>query len=196
MRVRKLASTVVGLMLALGTGAAEPGKGGFSVSSLDTSANPCEDFFQYSCGGWIEANPIPSDEPRWGTFNALADRNREVLKSILEEAVTSSKPTKEQALIGGGVVHPLPEQRLRQTDGRLLDDRQVRGTAGGGAHHVVAGDGGQGGDVLVGDERARPDGRHHPFHREHVGVEADRLHLAHLADHAFDRLGEGAGRAC
>src|SRR5262245_22559512 len=120
MRVRELAWTMVGLMLALGAGAAEPGKGGFSVSSLDASVNPCEDFFQYSCGGWIEANPIPSDEPRWGTFNALADRNREIVKTILEEAVASGKPTKEQALIGGFYGACMDETALEKKGGAPL----------------------------------------------------------------------------
>jgi endothelin-converting enzyme/putative endopeptidase len=111
---------MVGLMLALGAGAVEPAKGGFSVSSLDTRANPCEDFFQYSCGGWIEANPIPSDEPRWGTFNALADRNREIVKAILEEAVASAKPTKEQALIGGFYGACMDETALETKGGAPL----------------------------------------------------------------------------
>ncbi len=100
MRVRELTSMLAGL-LAVGAFAAEPATGGFSLSSLDTGAKPCEDFFQYACGGWVRANPIPSDEPRWGTFNALADRNREILKTILEDSVASSKPTKAQAQIGG-----------------------------------------------------------------------------------------------
>jgi len=100
MRVRELTLAVAGLLLAVGADAAEPATGGFSLSSLDTGAKPCEDFFQYACGGWVKANPIPSDEPRWGTFNALADRNREILKAILEESVASSKPTKTQAQIG------------------------------------------------------------------------------------------------
>ncbi|HET7292706.1 MAG TPA: M13 family metallopeptidase, partial [Vicinamibacteria bacterium] len=100
MRRLETALFLGGALLAGSAHAAEPAKGGFSLSSLDATANPCEDFFQYACGGWIQANPIPADEPRWGTFNALADRNRETLKAILEEAAGSASPSPNQRLIG------------------------------------------------------------------------------------------------
>src|SRR3974377_2403075 len=46
---------------------------GFDVTSLDRSVDPCVDFYKFSCGGWIAANPLPADQARYGRFDALQD---------------------------------------------------------------------------------------------------------------------------
>jgi endothelin-converting enzyme/putative endopeptidase len=58
----------------------------FDVANIDRSANPCADFYQYACGSWNKSNPIPADQSRWGRFEALAERNRDILRQILEES--------------------------------------------------------------------------------------------------------------
>ena len=49
----------------------------------------CDDFYQYANGAWLKAHPIPADRASYGGFQELSDRNREILKKILEE--TSAK---------------------------------------------------------------------------------------------------------
>jgi putative endopeptidase len=66
---------------------------GFDPTALDRSVDPCVNFYQYACGGWTAANPIPGDQARWGRFNALQERNRTVLQNILESA-SAEKPTR------------------------------------------------------------------------------------------------------
>ena len=48
---------------------------GVDPADLDKTVDPCEDFFRYSCGTWLKANPIPAEYPSWGRFNELQERN-------------------------------------------------------------------------------------------------------------------------
>lgn len=56
------------------------------VSSMDKSADPCADFYQYSCGGWQKKNPIPPDQVSWSVYGKLYQDNLVFLRGILEEA--------------------------------------------------------------------------------------------------------------
>jgi len=57
-----------------------------NVSSMDKSIDPCVDFFEYSCGGWIKKNPIPPDQTSWSVYSKLEDDNKLILRDILERA--------------------------------------------------------------------------------------------------------------
>jgi predicted metalloendopeptidase len=72
----------------------------FDVNALDKSADPCNDFYQFSCGGWIKNNAIPADQSIWGRFNELAERNRAILHDILEDAAKSAKRNATEQKIG------------------------------------------------------------------------------------------------
>jgi putative endopeptidase len=59
---------------------------GLEASSLDRTSDPCVDFYQFACGGWIQNNPIPADRPRWGRGSDLDERNKTAIKALLEDA--------------------------------------------------------------------------------------------------------------
>ncbi|MBJ6142466.1 M13 family metallopeptidase [Hymenobacter sp. BT559] len=67
-----------------------PQKGiGINLANIDTSVQPCEDFYHYANGAWLKNNPVPAAETRWGAFNELANNNQAVERRILEKAAAN-----------------------------------------------------------------------------------------------------------
>src|SRR5260221_3873812 len=59
---------------------------GIDLSILDRSIDPCEDFYRFACGKWLERTPIPPDRAQWGRgFSEILERHEIKLKEILEK---------------------------------------------------------------------------------------------------------------
>jgi putative endopeptidase len=59
------------------------------LTSIDKSADPCVNFYQYSCGRWQQNNPIPPDQTQWSVYGKLYQDNLNFLRGILEQAAAS-----------------------------------------------------------------------------------------------------------
>ncbi|MBY0237244.1 MAG: M13 family metallopeptidase, partial [Burkholderiaceae bacterium] len=57
-------------------------------AAMDTQAQPCEDFYQYACGGWIKRNPVPDDQAHWSVYAKMMDDNQRYLWGILDKLAT------------------------------------------------------------------------------------------------------------
>jgi putative endopeptidase len=58
--------------------------GGLDLAALNRSAEPCTDFYEFACGGWVASNPVPADKRSWGRFQEVQDKNFAVLRRVLE----------------------------------------------------------------------------------------------------------------
>lgn len=63
---------------------------GLDATSMDRTADPCVDFYRYSCGGWMRSNPIPADQSSWSVFGKLAQDNQRYLWGILDELASKT----------------------------------------------------------------------------------------------------------
>lgn len=57
------------------------------IENMDPTVDPCENFYQYACGGWLKKNIIPETSSRYSTFDILRDELEVVLKGLLKEVV-------------------------------------------------------------------------------------------------------------
>src|SRR4051794_17349904 len=66
---------------------------GLDESVMDTSTDPCTDFYQFACGGWMATTQIPDDRPLFSRgFISIAEQNELKLKAIGEDAAAGKLP--------------------------------------------------------------------------------------------------------
>ena len=67
-------------------------KSGIHMGDLDQSVRPADDFYEYACGGWMKANPLPAAYSRYGSFDRLAEDNNKRINGILKELQENTYP--------------------------------------------------------------------------------------------------------
>jgi putative endopeptidase len=102
-RSRKLSVTILSLLLAMNAAGAglfaqtkSPGQSGhgIDIKNIATTVKPCENFYEYANGHWLERNPVPADRSAWGAGSELYEKNLAVLHQILEDAAKDSSAPK------------------------------------------------------------------------------------------------------
>jgi putative endopeptidase len=117
-----LLTLVLLLVASLGTLAPAAPPSGIDLGGMDRSVKPHEDFYQFANGKWLLATPIPADRPLVAVFTQLQDRNREVLRKILEEAVRDAKSPKGslRAKVGAFYKSGMDERRIEAAGAKPL----------------------------------------------------------------------------
>jgi putative endopeptidase len=93
---------------------------GLDPANLDTTCAPCQDFYRYANGGWLARTTLPADEPRYGSFTELQDRNSDRLRTIVDR-LAAQAPAHGPAAT--------PDQKVGDYYASCMDTTQIE-TAG------------------------------------------------------------------
>ena len=89
----------------------------FDLSSIDPSANPCNDFYKFACGHYAANHPIPADQAATDGFYNLFNVNTQELRGILDHAAAagSDRTANEQKI--GDYYHACMDTSAINADG-------------------------------------------------------------------------------
>lgn len=100
---------------------------GIKMENMNDSVAPGTDFYQYACGGWIKNNPLKPEYARFGSFDAVAENNREQIRTLIEELAANKNEKGSLAQKIGDLYAMMMDSTRQNKDGvaPILPDLQA-----------------------------------------------------------------------
>ncbi|OCT91508.1 phosphate-regulating neutral endopeptidase PHEX [Xenopus laevis] len=85
-------------------------------SKMNLSVDPCDDFYEYACGGWIEENPIPDDMSNYGIYPWLRANVDLKLKALLEKPISKRRDSEAIQKVKTFYISCMNETQVEEDD--------------------------------------------------------------------------------
>lgn len=101
---------------AAGAEAPKPLPPGLDTNWMDKTADPCTNFYQYSCGNFLKHNPIPADLPMIAPYILIYVHTEAVVHQLLEQAaVDNASRSPDEQKIGDYYASCMDTQQIYAT---------------------------------------------------------------------------------
>ncbi|XP_056414574.1 phosphate-regulating neutral endopeptidase PHEX [Hyla sarda] len=89
-------------------------------NKMNLSVDPCDNFFQFACGGWMESNPIPDDQSNYGIYPWLRNNVDLKIKALLEKSISKRRDSEATQKAKTFYISCMNETEIEEVDAKPL----------------------------------------------------------------------------